>query len=177
MRANFRVLAIVLLAFVAGKVPAETYKNADYGFEVFIPGGVKVCTNPPPEPNHGFVVLMGSDSCDAVTDRPRVDFFVSYNIPMEAKSTHDLTGDACGLAASKKANVVSAGVDVYECQLVRADNLFRRRYFFLRKNPRTRQPSNWVIFYVDMYSTDQSSVPSERYVHHLLRNVRWVGIK
>lgn len=37
----------------------ETYRNVDYGYALVTPRGVAVCETRSPNPNHGFVVLVG----------------------------------------------------------------------------------------------------------------------
>lgn len=48
---------------------AETYRNTKYGFSAEVPTDVKLCREPPPNPDHGPRLLLDpSLSCEAPSD-------------------------------------------------------------------------------------------------------------
>jgi hypothetical protein len=97
-----RVCRLIVFCFVGVTVAigmghaAETYRNAKYGFSVEVPTGVKLCTDPPPNPNHGAGLLLDpSISCEALPDaEPSINVIAGFN-SIEKQNLEELKNYTC----------------------------------------------------------------------------------
>ena len=55
-------LAATLFAIAASAEDFQTYKNENWGFSVIVPRSMRVETNKPPNPNHGFQVHLSPEA-------------------------------------------------------------------------------------------------------------------
>jgi hypothetical protein len=51
-----------LAASAADGASAHEYRNANWGYSVIVPAGMRYETSPPPSPNHGFRATLSRDS-------------------------------------------------------------------------------------------------------------------
>jgi hypothetical protein len=91
----FERTAIALLAFclfaLSPQASAETYRNAQYGFEVPVPEGFSICSGASnaPAPNHGLDIFLDQSDrreCEDVGKRWAIMFFANYNVLDDAKT-------------------------------------------------------------------------------------------
>jgi hypothetical protein len=80
---------------------AETYRNEKYGFSVQVPTGVKLCTEPPPNPDHGPALLLEpSMSCEALPDaEPSIHVIAGFNAA-EEQNLEELKNVTCNRRGS-----------------------------------------------------------------------------
>ena len=105
---RLHVLRLIVFCFVGVTVSvgmghaAETYRNADYGFSVAVPTGVKLCTDPPPNPDHGAGLLLDpSISCEALPDaEPSIDVNAEFN-SIEKQNLEELKNYTCNGSDSR----------------------------------------------------------------------------
>jgi len=166
------VLAALLITPL--RLLAANYTNPDYGFNAELDQQLKICTTPSPGSNHGFVLLLRSNSCETSLDQPRIEVFVQYNVLLEAKTTKALSEDACGEQQAIRTRIVSAGVHVYKCQPKVIGTLAQWRYFFLRPTS-AEWAGNWVVFYIDLYTVEKSAKQDLNALQKLLHGIRWIG--
>ncbi|MFZ6744000.1 hypothetical protein ACO0LC_12280 [Undibacterium sp. JH2W] len=128
----------------------DAYKNPAYGFSIQFPRLLRICTTPPPAPNHGFVALLRTDTCTdgAFEQSTHLELFVRYDALTMALSTAELAGELCDNKTAKRSNIRIAGLIVYQCQSVLIGDLTMWRYFFLR--PKKNATSQ--IYSLDLYS-------------------------
>ncbi len=75
-----------------------------------------ICTAAAPAPNHGFTAYFDGRSCeDGAADRPRIEFFVGYNVPYEATGTFDLARHICGRRAIAASGMRVDGLKFLVC--------------------------------------------------------------
>jgi hypothetical protein len=101
------VLTLIVFCFVGVTVfigmghAAETYRNAKYGFSVEVPTGVKLCREPPPNPDHGPALLLESSiSCEAPSDaEPSIHVNAGFN-SIEEQNLEELKNYTCNGSGS-----------------------------------------------------------------------------
>jgi hypothetical protein len=96
------VLSLIVLCFVGVTIfigmghAAETYHNAKYGLSVEVPTDVKLCTDPPRNPDHGAGLLLDpSISCEALPDaEPSIGVSAGFN-SIEKLNLEELKNYTC----------------------------------------------------------------------------------
>ena len=134
---------------------AETYRNAKYGFSVEVPRGVKLCREPPPNPDHGPALLLKSSiSCEALSDaEPSIDVNAEFNVT-EAQNLEELKNDTCNRRGSPGAvpnGLTIPGHKTKSC-LVKPGNGKVEVWVFAQV-PRCADIYAWINYEVSLFTT------------------------
>jgi len=133
-----RLIAILinLFVFLSGYcAEAGTYENEQYGFHVDLPNGKTVCSEQPPAPNHGFVLLLDSKDCSHFNQSNRIHVFASYNTSIEAKTAIDLSPETCRGKEGKLTDFNVNGLMFYTCE----NNSKKSEYIYFLLRPDTNE--------------------------------------
>ena len=172
---RFASLCVLLLGLVVSAgAGAEIYKNEQYQFEVEVPGGLTVCRDEPPAPNHGFAVPVGSKECaDSFIDESvdYVSFFVSYNVAHEVRTSRELGKYRCHGTRMRDSDVVVDRLRFVRCGPMKRDRRSEVVYFALRP---TENPgyANWFVIEASLYCQPSKLRLCEKTLLDLLRRMR-----
>jgi len=159
---RLHVLRLIVFCFVGVTVSigmghaAETYRNAKYGFSVAVPTGVKLCTDPPPNPNHGAGLLLNSSiSCEALPDaEPSIEVNAGYNT-IEKQNLEELKNDTCNGSGSR--GTVPSGLMILghktESCLVKSGN-GKVEVWIVAQVPRGAFIDGWINYEVSLFTTE-----------------------
>ncbi|MDR3516053.1 MAG: hypothetical protein P4M00_09565 [Azospirillaceae bacterium] len=138
-------LALCVVVIAAGTTAqARAYENFNYGFEVTLPPGMRLCVTPPPGPNHGFALSDQTSDCDD-DDRERIDFFTAYNIPYDASSTTNFSKKYCDKKLSRTTAYNIGGLKFRVCSIIEKYRKLNDRVYVSLRSRANEDVSNWVV--------------------------------
>ena len=169
-------VALVGLCVLGGSARAELFSSIDYGVETVTPDGLKVCTDDPPAPNHGFVLLLDTTNCEEIHRPPRIYFNFNYNAAGEAKTTRELARARCEGAMARHTSVKVSGLRLYRCNPPKDEaGLSRIRYVVLR-------PTNgdfvgsWIEYRITLHCPAAGLAKCSKTLDGLLARTRFFKI-
>jgi hypothetical protein len=174
------LLAAVLGGLCPQAALADAYQIWDYGLEVPIPVGwhEKLCTDEPPAPNHGFAVPFYGQGCEDILEKPRIDFFVVYDVVVMASRPEELIDDSCEKNGAKRTRYFSRKMPIFECNDIHEKNGFTaKKYFLLRKYSYKHEFGSRVVSATYYWKGNDYNPAYKQEALNLLINVHWLDDK
>jgi len=135
---------------------AETYRNAKYGFSLEVPTGVKLCREPPPNPDHGPGLLLDSSmSCEALPDAERSIHVIAGFNATEKQNLEELKNDTCNRRGSPETppnDLTISGHKTGSC-LVKSGNT-KVEVWILAQVSRGADIDAWINYEVSLFTTE-----------------------
>src|SRR5271169_2795566 len=118
MRTMLACIAIMFVTLFSGATDkAQTYRNPEFGITLRVPDGVRLCTCPSGEHDHGPVMVLDPSHAKACNDAERgriVEVFASFNAVEATKTLDKLLQSECADTGKGACDPAPTGLQVEE---------------------------------------------------------------
>ncbi len=165
-------LTLALLAAVPAASSASPYTNDEFSFVVDLPDNYHACTNEPPAPDRGVVVLLNGDDCTRTDDVPRISLSLSYNASLQHRTTRDMAQHWCSPAAATWSALRIGKTRLMQCNRPWSGPLEHRMFAGLRQQPR-RWFGQWTVVAIFVHCEPSAMRGCVAAAEQIARKARW----